>query len=133
MNIVTISGRLTSDPQIIKYSGGELAYFTLANNKKRKDGTEESCFFTIKCFSYLAESAKVLRKGSPVIVYGELRQNRYQGDDGKNKEIVEIVANELGFISKKPALTPPPMQETANANLSFGGESQMNNNDEIPF
>ena len=41
-------------------------------------------------------AAESLSKGSRVVVVGRLIQRSWQADDGSNRSVVEVVADELG-------------------------------------
>lgn len=99
VNSVTISGRLTDAPK--SYSGDAVARFSLASNRSyRKQGedsyVEEVCFVEVSCFSGLA--VKVLRKldrGSYCVVQGRLELNRWEAEDGTNRQQLRVIATEI--------------------------------------
>ena len=78
LNLVTIAGRLTRDPEL-KYTSGNRAYarFGIANTRyyKKADGTKAedttfaSCSVWDKQAEWLAQSVK---KGRPVLIEGSL-------------------------------------------------------------
>ncbi len=56
----------------------------------------------IICFSKLAEIARdYLRKGSQVLILGRLRTQKYQDQQGQDRYITEVIANELQFVGGK--------------------------------
>lgn len=102
---VTIVGNLTRDPELRETGGGtSLCRLGVAVNSARKgqDGewTEEVSFFDIVVWGNQGENcARYLSKGREVAVDGRLNQRRWQADDGSNRSKVEVVANQVVFMS----------------------------------
>lgn len=102
MNVVILTGRLTADPEL-RYTtqGTACTSFNLAVDRASKN--DEADFPTIVAWRETAEWAcKYLRKGSRIVVRGEVRTRTYTGDDGKNHKVTEIVADRLEFADSKP-------------------------------
>jgi single-stranded DNA-binding protein len=64
----------------------------------------------------LAETcAENLQKGSAVLVEGELQSRSLRGEDGRNRNIVEIKASRVQFLNKREEAaingTEPPSAE----------------------
>jgi len=97
INQVILVGRLTREAEL-KYTQGGTAIckFSIAVNRSRKNGeewTEEAHFFDVVLWGRQGEAIhQYLSKGKQVAVAGELRQNRWQTDDGQNRSKVEIHA-----------------------------------------
>ncbi|WPC23053.1 single-stranded DNA-binding protein [Brachyspira hyodysenteriae] len=104
-NIVTLIGRLTSDPQR-KYtqSGMEIAEFSIANNYyvSTKNTTEVN-YFDIVAFDKLAETVnKYLTKGKQVCISGTLRQERWQDKNtNTTRSKVRIIMQSMQMLSDK--------------------------------
>ena len=104
-NIVTLIGRLTSDPQR-KYtqSGMEVAEFSIANNYyvSTKNTTEVN-YFDIVAFGKLAETVnKYLIKGKQVLICGTLRQERWQDKNtNTTKSKVRIIMQSMQMLADK--------------------------------
>lgn len=96
-------GRLTRDAEL-KYTSAGMAVtkFAIAVNRRVKQGetwTEEANFFNVILWGRLGESLNAfLVKGKQVAVTGELRQNRWTGDDGTNHSTIEIVASGVQLL-----------------------------------
>lgn len=105
-NKVILMGNLTREPEI-RYtpSGTSVCNFSIAVNRKYKQNDEykdEVMFIGIVTFGKLAENCQqYLSKGSPVLVDGRLRENRWETDDGKKRSKHEITANSVLFLGKK--------------------------------
>jgi len=103
VNQVVLIGRLTRDATL-KYtsSGTAVTKFFIAVNKKRKSGNEyknEAQFFEIVVWGKLAESLNnYLTKGKQVAVTGEMTQERWSDDDGKNRSKVTVTAATIQLL-----------------------------------
>lgn len=106
LNKVMLIGNLTRDPEL-KYtaSGAAVASFGLAVNNKYKSGDEwktDACFVDVTAWAKLAENAtEFLQKGSPVLVEGRLNYQTWEGDGGQKRSKLEVVANNIQFLSSK--------------------------------
>ncbi|MFN3821008.1 MAG: single-stranded DNA-binding protein, partial [bacterium] len=107
INNVIIVGNLIKDP-ILRHTttGTPVANFTIASNRKFRDNSgqwkEDVCFVGVVAWYKLAEScAENLRKGSAVLVEGELQSRQFRTDDGNYRNIVEIKARRIQFLNKR--------------------------------
>lgn len=107
MNYVLIAGNLTRDPVFRNTENGtHVVNFTLASNRKFKDSSnkwqEQVCFVGVVAWNKLAASCKQrLKKGSAVIVDGELQSRFKRSEDGTSRQLVEIKARKIQFLNKK--------------------------------
>lgn len=88
MNIVTLLGRLTRDPDI-RYTQGEnamaIARFTLAVDKNFKKKGDKANFIDCVAFGKIAETVeKHVFKGSKIAVIGEWSTGYWVADDKGN-------------------------------------------------
>lgn len=100
LNRVILIGRLTRDPEL-RYTqqGTAVARFTLAINRKFK--REETDFIDIVVWQKQAENcAQYLTKGQMAAVEGRLQVRNYEGQDGQKRKAVEVVADDVKFLSK---------------------------------
>jgi single-strand DNA-binding protein len=122
-------GNLTKDPELRYTSTGvPVANFRIASNKKYKDNLGESkedvCFIGVVAWQKLAEScSKFLKKGSAVLVEGELRSRFKENDDGSKRNLIEIRAFQVQFLDKKTEAVP--VEETSLFDLKFSGEENI--------
>lgn len=105
-NIIVIEGRLTRDPNFMKTKNGKsLCKFSIANNRYYyTNGSlqNEVYFFDLISWGYNAEKvASNLKKGSHILVSGELRQNSYFTKEGNKRNSIYILALEIKNLSKK--------------------------------
>ena len=106
INYVIISGNLTKDPVFRQTTNSTpVVNFSIASNRKYKDSSgqwqEDVCYVGIVAWNKLAESClERLRKGSAVLVDGELQSRNWKSDEGYNRSIVEIKARRIQFLNK---------------------------------
>jgi len=107
VNTVILSGNLTRDPMYRKTTGGaSVINFTIAMNKKYRDAAnkwqEQVCYVGVVAWNKLAEScAKLLKKGSPVLVDGELQSHYFKLENGTGRSVLEVKARRIQFLSKR--------------------------------
>ena len=101
LNKVTLIGNLTRDPEL-RYTpqGTAVAQFGLATNRDwvtaQGEKKEEAQYHRIVAWSKLAELCKqLLTKGSKVFVEGRLVYRTFDGKDGTQKSITEIVMSNM--------------------------------------
>ena len=104
INKVILVGNLGNDPDV-KYTQGGMAVTTISlatsSVRKDKDGNqqERTEWHRVKFFGKLGEIAgEYLRKGSQVYVEGEIRYDKFTGQDGVEKYTTDIVANEMQML-----------------------------------
>jgi single-strand DNA-binding protein len=105
MNITTLIGRLTKDPEL-KYThqGTAVCTMTLAVDRKytSQNGQKEADFIPIVVWQKQAEmTAQYVRKGHQCAVVGRIQTRNYEGNDGKRVYVTEVVAEEVKFLEPK--------------------------------
>jgi len=107
INYVIVAGNLTKDP-IFRQTTNKtpVVNFSVASNRRYKDSSnqwqEDVCYIGIVAWNRLAESCKDrLKKGSAVLVDGEMQSRSWKSDDGHNRSIVEIKARRIQFLNKR--------------------------------
>lgn len=103
INKVLLIGRLTRDAeQSYTQNGYALLKFSLAVNRRKKQGdqwVEEGNFFDITLFGRQGEAiASYMTKGRQVAVEGQLRQDRWEAQDGTKRSKVSIDANYVQLL-----------------------------------
>ena len=103
-NIITITGRLTRDPEL-RYtpSGTAVASFTLANNNSyTTNGEKVEKVSYIDCTAW-GKTGEIIteycKKGKKILVSGRLELRRWDDQDGNKKSKIEIVVSEFEFMS----------------------------------
>ncbi len=108
INRVCISGNLTRDPELRQSAGGlPILKMGIAVNDRRKNpqsGEWEDVpnFFDVTMFGTRAESvSRFLSKGSKLAVEGKLRWSQWETPEGDKRSKVEIIADEIEFLSAR--------------------------------
>lgn len=100
MNTVTLTGRLTRDPETKYIPASQMAVTrnSLAVKGKKKDTVD---YISITAFGKLAElMGQYLHKGSLIGISGHIRTGSYDGKNGK-VYTTEVVIDSLEFLEKK--------------------------------
>ncbi|MBB1088086.1 single-stranded DNA-binding protein [Lysobacter sp. SG-8] len=104
INKVILVGNLGNDPDM-KYTQGGMAICTLSvattSVRKDRDGNsqERTEWHRVKLFGKLGEIAgEYLRKGRQVYIEGSIRYDKFTGQDGQERYITEIVADEMQML-----------------------------------
>lgn len=104
INRVVLIGRLTRDPELrTTGTGKSVCDFSIAVQKKFKpnDGSPDADFFSVSAWNQTAEYvSNYLHKGRLVAVEGRLQSRKYQAKDGTNREVVEIVADNVQGLDR---------------------------------
>jgi single-strand DNA-binding protein len=101
-NVVVISGRVGKKPEQRLTTGGtEVTEFSIAVDKRKKE--DPPMWFRITAFGKQAEFAnQYLDKGRQVIISGRLEQRKYEDRDGKTRESISIVAEQIEAVGSRP-------------------------------
>lgn len=139
MNKVILIGRLGGDPETRYTQGGDaVTTFSVATSEKwkAKDGgkQERTDWHNVVAFGRQAEvCAEYLRKGSQVMVEGQIRTESYE-KDGQKRYSTKIYLRTMEMLGGKPeerkAETTQPTRKSAGtmpqSDISYDDE-------EIPF
>ena len=108
INRVVITGNLTRDPELrATQSGMSVLKMGVAVNDRRKNqqtGEWEDApnFLDVVVFGTRAESlTRFLSKGSKVAIEGKLRWSQWETPEGDKRSKVEIVADDIEFMSSR--------------------------------
>ena len=142
MNKAFLIGNLTRDPEMrTTASGTSVCTFSIAVNRRfaNQQGVREADFINIVAWRQLADlCGRYLSKGRKCAVVGSIQTRTYDAQDGTKRTIVEIVADEVEFLSSpqerqynNPGDVPPPPAPSASY-TSNTGFTQVDD-DELPF
>lgn len=125
LNRVVLIGRLTHDPNLrTTTTGKEVCDFQIAVTKRYKpqDGSPDADFFRVIAWGKDATYvSNYLTKGRLVAIEGRLQSRKYTGNDGQNREVVEVVADSVqgldraksdapGDVASPTSATTPPSE-----------------------
>jgi single-strand DNA-binding protein len=107
VNKVVLMGHLATDPELkATTTGTSVAKFKIATNRdwKTSDGErhEATDYHKVIAWRKLAEiCSEHLKKGAGVYLEGRLMNRQYTDKEGRDRNITEIVADTINFISLK--------------------------------
>ena len=106
LNKVILIGNLTRDPEM-RYldSGTAVATLGLAVNRRYTDRNgekqEDTCFINIDAWARLAEICnQYLKRGSKVLVEGDLRFRQWETDSGEKRSAHSVTAQSVQFLDR---------------------------------
>lgn len=107
MNKLTIIGNLTRDPETrVTQSGSSVCSFTVAVNRRGQD--DKTDFFRVSAWNKTGETCqKYLAKGRKVAVTGPVSVSTYTGQDGKAYANLEVMAQDVEFLTPKGEQAAP--------------------------
>ena len=112
MNLVVLSGRLSTEPSLkyLEGSGFAISKFNLAVQKEYyKNDDDKVEFFNIECWNKLAESvANNWDKGRKILVHGYLKQNIWSDENNKTHKNTSIVAKRIEFLDYPKEINNTP-------------------------
>jgi single-strand DNA-binding protein len=102
VNKVILVGNATRDAELRHTGTGKpVSSVRLATNRQVK-GEEATQFHTIVCWDRLAETtAEYVKKGDSLYVEGRLQYRAFQDEEGKERGVCEIVADDVQFLSRR--------------------------------
>lgn len=120
INKVLISGNLTRDPETRRTAGGTavMSFGVAVNDRARNQQTGEwedrPNFVDCVMFGTRAEAVgRYLSKGSKVAIDGKLRWSQWQAQDGSKRSKLEVIVDEIEFMSRGEQRAQPAPQHAA--------------------
>lgn len=98
MNLVTLIGRLTADPELKFFSSGTaISKGTIAIDRSyKKDNQTVTDFIPVEVWGKQAEYfATCFQKGYLIAISGSLHIDRYVDSDGNNRNFAKVVVHKL--------------------------------------
>ncbi|MGL5717896.1 single-stranded DNA-binding protein [Cetobacterium sp.] len=141
MNVVTLIGRLTRDPEL-KFGQSGKAYTRISIAVKRAFSKDETDFINCVAFGKTAEVlGEYVKKGVQIGITGELRMNTYESN-GEKRTTYEVYINSLNLLEPKgnnnssqnnPSPYETPTKPTNKVVEDNGNSSSSFDEDEFPF
>ena len=129
INRCNISGNIGRDPELRQTQGGtQVLTFSLAVSDRKRNpqsGEWEEVTNWIPCvvFGNRAESlSRFLSKGTKCAVEGKLRQSSYKDKSGQNRSKIEVIVDEVEFMSQSKAQNQPQQQQPNNYTNQYQNE-----------
>ena len=128
MNLVTLIGRLTADPELKFFSSGTaISKGTIAIDRSyKKDNQTVTDFIPVEVWGKQAEYfSTCFQKGYLIAVSGSLHIDRYVDSDGNNRNFAKIVVHKLMMLN----IPKGNGLDTGNGDGSSGNNSSDNSGD----
>lgn len=126
MNKYIAIGNLGKDPIVRTTQAGKMVTSFSIGIADGYGEHKTTLWMDVVCWEKLAETAgNFLRKGSKVLIEGKLQRREFEGKDGQKRQVVEVVASNMEFLTPKAT---PGHADTAS---QFGQD--VSPDDEIPF
>lgn len=128
MNLITIHGRLTRDPETKFFDGDKsVCNISVAVDRafRDKEGKSVSDFFN--CFSFNKQAEiidKYFKKGDGITIVGEMQNNKYIDKDGNNRDKWQIKIDRFDFELSRKDSSKPNMSEPTEAFVEVEGEDE---------
>jgi len=120
LNYVVLLGRVTMDPDL-RYTpkGTAVLGFRIALNRRYKDQAsgewkDQPYYFSVNVWGQQAERlGETMKRGSAVLIEGELRSRSWESQSGEKRSAIEINARRVQVLDKTygegqgPAPQPP--------------------------
>ncbi len=143
-NKVILIGNLVDDPELKQTPNGvPVTNFRIAVSRRfqNKEGQQDADFINVVCWRQSAEFVKrYFNKGRSILVCGSLQSRTWTDNNNQKRYTVEVVADEVSFVDRKPDSQSNPMgnsQMSAPAPYSSASESisfeEMSTDDDLPF
>lgn len=113
VNKVILIGNIGADPEIRSLEGGvKVARLRLATteriyNRQTQESRDHTEWHTVTLWRNLADVAdRFVRKGSQVYIEGRLRSRDWTDEAGNKRYAIEILADEMKLLGRKPEGAP---------------------------
>ena len=97
----TIEGNVTRDPEFRKTKTGKsVCTFSLAfNHFSKMDDEPRVSYIEVETWEKLADVCSTnITKGKRLLVMGKIRQDRWDGQDGKPQSKIKIIGDTVRFL-----------------------------------
>lgn len=126
INKVLISGNLTRDPETRRTAGGTavMSFGVAVNDRARNQQTGEwedrPNFVDCVMFGTRAEAVgRYLSKGGKVAIEGKLRWSQWQTQDGSKRSKLEVIVDEIEFMSRGEQQGNAPAADVYSEDIPF--------------
>jgi single-strand DNA-binding protein len=126
-NKVILIGNVGKDPEIRRFENNIKASFSLATSEtytpKGGEKVTQTEWHNVVCWRRLAEiTENYIKKGSQLLVEGKLRYRSYDDKDGNKRYVVEVEADNIQLLGRKPDGTSSSGQQSER----YSGSQQSN-------
>lgn len=131
---VVMLGNLGNDPEErITKAGKTVVTFPLAVSRKRQ-GSESAAWFSCSVSGATAQYAKnYLRKGSRVLVIGELEVSSYVSQNGEKRCSLNVWVSDLQNVSSRQDSSEDGGSKVSSSSQSFASQPELDEDSDLPF
>lgn len=143
MNIVALTGRFTTDPELkTTQSGVSVTSFCLAVDRKyQSSGEKKTDFIDFVAWRNHAEFiTKYFSKGSMIGIEGEIQTRTFEDKNGNKRKATEVVVSHISFCGSKAENNSGNNQPVGNDPLAALSETlnntefaEMQDDSDLPF
>ncbi len=101
----TIEGFVTHEPMLRSTKTGKsVCTFSIAvNHYSQPDAPPRVSYIDVETWEKVADiCGKNVSKGKRIMVIGSLKQDRWEGKDGKTQSKIKLVGNQIRFLDTLP-------------------------------
>ncbi|MBE6779717.1 MAG: single-stranded DNA-binding protein [Clostridia bacterium] len=135
-NLVVLTGRLTADPELKTTTNGtNVTTFSIAVERRYRSGEErQTDFINIVAWQKTAEFiTKYFKKGNLIGIEGSIQTRRYQDKNGNNRNVFEVIANNVQFVESKRDSAGAEGASFSNADVNDFAEMDAVEDSDLPF
>ena len=142
MNIITLAGRLTAEPELkTTNSGLEVMSFTIAVNRRFAKQDEQETDF-INCVAWRKTAVFIstyFHKGDGINLVGRLESRKWTDSDGRNRTSYEVIVDNVEFPlgksrnSTENGYSQPQQTCTAQPAQANDGFGELPLDEDMPF
>lgn len=136
-NKVILAGNLVETPELKQTpSGVMVTNFRIAVSRKtKKEGQPEADFISIIAWKGTAEFVtKYFTKGRGILLCGRLQQRSWADNDGNKHYTMDVIADEVSFVDKKPEGQAVAKNESeASLSIADADFAEVGSEEELPF
>ena len=131
MNNITISGRLTADPELnVTTSGKNVCSFTVAVRRDK----ETTDFIPCTAWNKTAENiSRYFIKGSMIEVAGSLQTRNYEAKDKSKRTAFYVLVDKFGFLEAKSEKTNAESSTENNPYTEQPQFQEIGDDEDLPF
>ena len=140
INEVRFLGRAVKAAELKPVGESKVAVFRLVSNRriKKRDGEyeEKATYIDVECWNQRAEyAAEYIKKGTPVLVRGQLETDEWISKDGQKRSKLKIYASEVQAERPRDdtAKAASPDSAQAPVGATAGGGTGNTASNELPF
>lgn len=134
MNVVSLMGRITKDPDVRQSGETSVTRFTVAVDRRfKREGEDSADFISCVAFGKTADFVgKYFTKGSRIALTGRIQTGSYTNKDGNKVYTTDVIAESVEFCESKKSESKPKKEEPQDDGF-VSVDDGFEDIDELPF